>query len=282
MLKTARNSANSSDYQNLNALNAVLSDKIKDLFYDIYIDFRNGSSREEFSMQDLINAWKLRKLDPELSLGDMHYFMFDEFKNLELKNIFKHRFEKYGYSNTFGSSDDFTGYFTDNAIENKTNLLKIFNNANKDRYPEKKDFKIFRAYHSKNTIKESRKHIEVKTDELFDKNILRIFQNIVTNQLTEKRIAIETLPTSNLRISFYKNYGEHHIFRWMDMDKTSADPKPIVCLGSDDTGIFSTNLRNEFSHIFCSLISKKIDRKQALDLLKEVAENNRIYGFKNV
>ena len=68
----------------------------------------------------------------------------------------------------------------------------------------------------------------------------------------------------------------------MGTDKTSADPKPIVCLGSDDTGIFSTNLRNEFSHIFCSLVSKGIGRKQALDCLKEIAENNRIYGFKNV
>jgi hypothetical protein len=48
----------------------------------------------------------------------------------------------------------------------------------------------------------------------------------------------------------------------MGMDKTSADLKPIVCLGSDDTGIFSTNLRNEFSHIFCSLVSKGIGRNK--------------------
>ena len=298
------NSINSYDYQNLNPLNSlnplnplnalnainslnfVISEKIKELFYDIYVDYRKYCGHDKIiNVKDLIKAWKLRKLDPELSFGEMHYHMFDEFKNLELKNIFKHRYEKYAYnySNyTGGSFGNFKDYFTDEVLENKINLFKIFKAANLNCLKEKKDFEIFRSYHDKKTIKESRKHIEVKTDEIFNKDVLKIFQNTVTKKLIEKRIAVETLPTSNLRISFYKNYGEHHIFRWLGANKTSADPKPIVCLGSDDTGIFSTNLRNEFSHIFCSLISKKIDRKQALDFLKEVAENNRIYGFKNV
>ena len=271
---------------NLNFSNrAMLSERINELFFEIYSEeFKKDpcvyDRVRDFEILDMINAWKLRKLDPGLSFGTMHNSLFDEFTNEELKNIFKYKYEKKYY---------------DTDLEKDIDLLKIYKKANLNFYGEKKDFRIFRAYHSGKTIKESKKLIEVKTSDIFDEDIFRIFQDIVINKLTDKRIAVEALPTSNLRISFYKNYSEHHIFRWLGIDKESRKEscngsngernndkytKPIVCLGSDDAGIFSTNARNEFSHIFCSLIAKGIDRKQALDVIKEIAENNRIYGFR--
>ena len=258
-----------------------LSEKIKELFYEIYEGgFSNYGNRhvQNFEISDIIKAWKLRKLDPKLSFGIMRNALFDEFKNLELKDIFKYRYEK---------------KYDDMDLEKDIDSLRIYRTTNRYFYDEKKDFKIFRAYHSGKTIEESKKLIEVKTDDIFDENILRTFQDTVINELNNKRISVEALPTSNLRISHYKNYGEHHIFRWLGIDKdynyadnsnasmhtSEYNPKPIVCLGSDDPGIFSTNVRNEFSHIFCSLIEKGMDRKRALGLLREIAENNRIYGF---
>ncbi len=76
----------------------------------------------------------------------------------------------------------------------------------------------------------------------------------------EKHIALEVLPTSNVRISYYHSYAEHHIHRWLD-DK--ATYRPVVVMGSDDPGIFSTNIFNEYAHVFMSM-KDKYGRSQKL------------------
>lgn len=82
---------------------------------------------------------------------------------------------------------------------------------------------------------------------------LSALQDYVLGLLNRLDIAIETLPTSNIRISYYENMAEHHLFRWMGLVEPKLKNQPTVVVGSDDPGIFSTNLKNEFALVTFTL-----------------------------
>jgi adenosine deaminase len=254
-----------------------LKEEIRKQFREIYSpSISSGLLNENFEIFDMVDAWKLRKLDPFLSfpiyygmaakrnLSDYcnNYiesgFIFEEFKNIEIKNIKECSKQK------------------------------------------EKAFVLFHKYHESAAIKKCKKLIEVDlSQKLFVVDLYSELQKRVIEYMNKKTIAIESMPTSNLRISFYDNYSEHHIFRWLNVDKYSSIlslstlqsslplplpfvlPTPIICLGSDDPGIFATNIRNEFSHIFIELLNKRKSRKEAMDIIKIIADNNRMFTFKN-
>lgn len=139
-------------------------------------------------------------------------------------------------------------------------------------------FSLFESYHDSKTIEKYNEMIQIGPLELFDANELRNIQNIMLNYLNEKNIAIETLPTSNVRISYYKSYEEHHISRWLGLSHPE-DPLPAVVVGSDDTGIFMTNLRNEYAHIY-QVLKKKTDAQTAINKIRNLIENSKAYTFK--
>lgn len=79
---------------------------------------------------------------------------------------------------------------------------------------------------------------------------LLAMQNAVLREFVNRGMAIETLPTSNLRISYYREFHEHHLFRWLGIAPDSPlSVQPSIVVGTDDTGIFATNLKIEFALI---------------------------------
>jgi adenosine deaminase len=82
---------------------------------------------------------------------------------------------------------------------------------------------------------------------------LTTLQADMLKRLAEHRVAIETLPTSNVRISFYRQFKEHHLFRWLGLSGEGFAIMPDVCIGSDDPGIFATSLHNEYALLFETL-----------------------------
>jgi len=132
--------------------------------------------------------------------------------------------------------------------------------------PLNEEMELFRLYHDFECYQRYNEIIEIETN-FFDDEILKEFQEIILKELNSKQIAIETMPTSNLRISFYESYKDHHIFRWLD--EVENKPKLVIC--SDDPGIFATNLRNEYLHV-----NRYIkDKNKLLD----IAKNSKIYMF---
>ena len=111
------------------------------------------------------------------------------------------------------------------------------------------------------------KHILVDLDEGFY-GIVDFIQNSLKQIVRDRKIALETLPTSNIRIGIYKNHAEHHLRKWLD---EGLD----VIIGSDDAGIFATNIYNEYAHAW---LSQSIRKKQ-LECLTANAEH---YVFHNV
>ncbi|NOH84680.1 hypothetical protein F0249_12725 [Vibrio sp. 03-59-1] len=113
-------------------------------------------------------------------------------------------------------------------------------------------------------------------------DVLLEAQQYTQAYVAKQKVVIETLPTSNVRISHYKCIEEHHVFRWLQIpDRAIAgDSKMLLALGSDDPGIFATDIRNEFYHLFTVLTQKfKYSARDALSLVGPINENGRIYRF---
>ncbi len=76
-------------------------------------------------------------------------------------------------------------------------------------------------------------------------------------------IGIETNPSSNYLIGTFKRYDKHPIFDFYNMGLTVSQeelescPQLPVCVNTDDQGIFSTYLENEYALLAVALEKKK-------------------------
>lgn len=106
-------------------------------------------------------------------------------------------------------------------------------------------------------------------------------QQYVLRDLAKKGIVIESLPTSNTRISVYEDVSEHHILRWMGVDgfKKEGDPVVLVALGSDDPGVFSTDIKAEFYHVYALLRKAGLSDYDALRKLDELNQRGAACCF---
>jgi adenosine deaminase len=147
-----------------------------------------------------------------------------------------------------------------------------------------KAMELFSYYHGqslktlKDVLGDWNKLVSVNT-EVLSLQALRYLQDVQLKELTDKNIAIESMLTSNLRIGFYKKYSEHHIFRWLGQ-YNDTDSQPSVCLASDDPGIFATNLRAEYFHLYRELIKRcGKSPSEAQSILHRLVENSVAYRF---
>ncbi|MCF6762218.1 hypothetical protein [Pseudomonas fragi] len=106
-------------------------------------------------------------------------------------------------------------------------------------------------------------------------------QQALMQQVAKRGVLIETLPSSNVRISQYHHVDEHHSFRWMRIPGhvEEGDPEIMVCLGSDDPGIFAADIETEFYLLYASLRKKGLSDSEALGRLSLLNERGRIYRF---
>jgi len=189
-----------------NKIKPKLEEKIYKYCSEIY--------NKTYNIQELIEAWKLRKKDPE-----------KYFKTIDENSI---------------SQMIYSRYHTDKMVIEKYN-----------------------------------QKIEFETCFFSSKELKRI-QNIVIKVLNKKNIIIESMLSSNKMISFYKSYKEHHISRWL-----LKSPKPIVVLATDDPGIFATNIKNEFAHLYLILKEKLDNEEEIFEIIQKLILNAKIYMFNN-
>lgn len=133
-------------------------------------------------------------------------------------------------------------------------------------------------------VLEKSKEIEEVNSSYISAEVLIKVQQYVQQKIKEKHVVIETLPTSNVRISHYTSTKEHHIFRWLAIPqrKIEGDSAMLLTLGSDDPGIFATDMRNEFYHLFSTLRYEfSYSDHDALNCVAALNENGRVYHFEN-
>ncbi|WP_052862701.1 MULTISPECIES: hypothetical protein [Delftia] len=130
--------------------------------------------------------------------------------------------------------------------------------------------------------------VQRRTDELISKEADFIdadeyicLQQALMRHVAKRGVIIETLPSSNVRISQYHHIDEHHSFRWMRIPGylEEGDPEIMVCLGSDDPGIFAADIETEFHLVYASLRKIGLSDSEALDRLGSLNERGRVYRF---
>lgn len=122
----------------------------------------------------------------------------------------------------------------------------------------------------------------VETDaEFMDGQGYLKLQQALMQKIADRGVLIETLPSSNVRISQYHHIGEHHSLRWMRIPGyfEDGDPEVMVCLGSDDPGIFASDLETEFYLLYATLRKLGLNDSDALHRLSILNERGRIYRF---
>jgi hypothetical protein len=187
-----------------------------------------GIFEESVAPETLHQAWRLRILDPLLVL--------------ELER-------KYGLKPGDSSIADRAQERAETSnVSDTRRELKMISEAVRA-HPEA--YRIFRLRHERPVTSEPLTEIEtawIKPDEI------TALQNRELQAMQDAGVTLETLPTSNLRISVYTQFAEHHLFRWLGLTEDKLDFRPTVCVGSDDTGIFATNLFNEYASILLALV----------------------------
>jgi hypothetical protein len=142
-------------------------------------------------------------------------------------------------------------------------------------------FRVYWRWQSDRELwKKSEEMIEVKSDFLQAPHYLLLQQSLM-QEVADRGVVIETLPSSNVRISQYKHFSEHHAVRWMREPSATPpnDPEILVSLGSDDPGIFSTDIETEFHHMFFALKHRGLNEAEALRRVAQINERGRIYRF---
>ncbi|MRX41939.1 hypothetical protein GJU43_21890 [Flavobacterium sp. LC2016-23] len=142
-----------------------------------------------------------------------------------------------------------------------------------------KVFEVFEAYHNLDNRKKFDKIIKIDPFDIIKAEHVELLQLELLNEMTKKEIVIETLPTSNVRIGFHQNFSTYHLFNWAKWHDEGKSIPPIV-VGSDDTGIFATNIYNEYANIYCALLNTHhMPHSKVMSIIKRLDEDSRIYRF---
>ena len=75
--------------------------------------------------------------------------------------------------------------------------------------------------------------------------VITSIQKEIIHELASKHIAVETNPTSNVRIGEFSRYDQHPIFQLKECISVS--------INTDDLGVFDTSLPNEYSLLACAM-----------------------------
>ncbi|PTT40970.1 hypothetical protein DBR23_07130 [Acidovorax sp. HMWF018] len=120
-----------------------------------------------------------------------------------------------------------------------------------------------------------------RESDFLDSKSYVLLQQALMQQVAKRGVLIETLPSSNVRISQYQHIDEHHFLRWMRIPGhiEEGDPEIMVCLGSDDPGIFAADIETEFYLLYASLRKKGLSDVKALEHLSALNERGRVYRF---
>ena len=109
-----------------------------------------------------------------------------------------------------------------------------------------------------------------RESDILNVETLQTLQGCVLKVLNQRRMAIETLPSSNLRISIHQRYEDHHSLNWLGLGSGSLGMPVDVVVGSDDPGIFATSLRMEYAQLMRCLRDESRHSGVRFDPLKPI------------
>lgn len=113
-----------------------------------------------------------------------------------------------------------------------------------------------------------------------------MLQEEMLKKIERQGIVIETNPSSNLKIGRFNRYDEHPITLFNSVTNDSDHHAIVVSINTDDKGVFSTSLENEYSLIAIALKKQKDNHGNRLysegqieDYLRRIARYGNISRF---
>lgn len=138
---------------------------------------------------------------------------------------------------------------------------------------------LYLNYHRKYFRERYEKIINIDIESIFSLEEITLLQLVLLEWLHEKEIVIETLPTSNVRIGHHASFDTYHLWNWIRWEEEGHRIPPIV-VGTDDAGIFATNIYNEFANIYCLLTHcHNLSHSKAMTVIAQLEKNASIYKF---
>jgi len=206
-------------------------------------------------------------------ISEQSFKIYGEFYSIDLQ-LSAWQLRKYCPMLLFAGTDEFAEPYNVFCEDEFSDINKAIPNITTDNR-----VKLLAKYHSKQFRKEYDKIIEIDVLDPFDKNAIRVLQLSLLKYMHKKEIVIETLPTSNVRIGHHHNFNTYHLWNWVKWEEEGASIPPIV-VGTDDTGIFATNIYNEYANIYCHLTSQcEMNHEKAMSLIERLDKNAGIYKF---
>ncbi|MDR4892655.1 MULTISPECIES: hypothetical protein [unclassified Chryseobacterium] len=229
----------------------------ENLFYELYTaNFDKGSLLEQKYIHHTtyFDAWKLRGDDPYLYLSGL-----------------------------------------DEDVYLKSNLTYWERCRINEEYPKNKNIRnnidikcLYQQYHFNTKIKKAGALIKQFEISHAYMELVEAVQFKMMHELKNKNIAIETNPTSNYLIGTFRRYAKHPITKFfnlgleLDHQKIRNCPQLSVSINTDDQGIFSTSLENEFALMAIALEKEKDengDLKYNSSMIYEWLERVRLMGI---
>ncbi|GHU45456.1 hypothetical protein FACS1894120_0280 [Clostridia bacterium] len=205
-----------------------LHEKFSELVTSIYNSKCEELKKVKITVQDYYNAWLLRGDNPGV------YRRFD----------FESRSAEYDISDA-----------------ELLNPWKIRHCPETDniRMHEKTSLCIYFSYHYNTGVRrEGGRSTEFRIYREYTDAVHNVQKNI-RRELCEKRISIETNPTSNRLIGTFGKYDNHPLIAFNDEGLGDASEQLLVSVNTDDQGIFDTDLECEYTLIAAALLNKRND-----------------------
>lgn len=157
------------------------------------------------------------------------------------------------------------GYFKDTEDFSEWKRFSVNKECPRDyriRYNPEYAYLYFLYHYNPHVKNEGRKTIEVQISHKMIKCIKEI-QREMQFWISKLGIGIEVNPSSNFFIGTFDRYDKHPVFKLYNIGLTGSEtklnecPQIPVCINTDDQGIFSTYLENEYALIALALEKAK-------------------------
>ncbi len=120
-------------------------------------------------------------------------------------------------------------------------------------------FILYHMYHYNEEVKiAGDQMVEVRVNPAIIDAVKKV-RNEMQKEICEMGISIEANPSSNYFVGTFRRYDKHPIVNWYnngltaDMKKLQQCPQIQVSINTDDQGVFSTYLENEYAYLALAL-----------------------------
>lgn len=146
---------------------------------------------------------------------------------------------------------------------------------------------LYHLYHYSRRVRiEGRKEVSVKIRTSVQ-NMIDKVQKKMQHEVSRRGLGIESNPSSNYMIGTFKRYAKHPITTFYnvglvaDDEKLTQCPQISVSINTDDQGVFSASLENEYALMARALEKERDDQGQLIynrTMIYEWINNIRING----